>query len=137
MTNEHLSDEVLQCYALEEEIAGSVLAHIGACPLCMARAEQYRALIKGLQAQPKAAFEFDTAALVPAALKAQRRFPWFGLLIAAAMLIGFAIIVVGLASLQVSRVDPLIAGTALMVLAIAAIFLFLQHSRSWRLLSIS
>jgi hypothetical protein len=137
MKNEHLSDEILQRYALEEEIQVATNAHIGVCPLCGARVEQYRALIKGLQTQTKAAFDFDMASLVPAALKTRWHFPWFGLLIAALTFTGLAIIVLGLMSLPRSNADPMIAAPALAVLASAATFLFLQHSRSWRLLSIS
>lgn len=135
MNDEHVSDKVLQRYALNDIIPTDAAAHIKACSLCGNKVQQYVALSKELQQLPKAAFDFDTTALVPSALRPKRHFPWFPLLIALAVLIGFLLITIGFASVGHADTGLLLPAVAVPVLAAVIIFTILQHLRSWRLLS--
>jgi hypothetical protein len=135
MNDEHINDELSQRLALHDIIPADAAAHIKACGVCGSKVQQYVALNKELQQLPKAAFDFDTAALVPTALRPKRHFPWFRLLIASVILIGLMLVTIGFASLGRSNTGLLLPAAAVPVLAAVVIFTILQHLSRWRLLS--
>ncbi|HVS91017.1 MAG TPA: hypothetical protein VHE59_03225 [Mucilaginibacter sp.] len=60
MSEQHLSDEELQKYALGQTDP----IHLDNCPLCREKAAQYRQIINGLQELPKISFDFNVSELV-------------------------------------------------------------------------
>ncbi|MBS1530986.1 MAG: hypothetical protein JSU01_11800 [Bacteroidetes bacterium] len=135
MNNDHLNDETLQRYTLNEEISMEAINHIDNCVHCRQLADQYKALNYALQQQAVATFNFDTTLLVPAALEQKPQFSWFGLLIAFAIFTGLLLITLALASFGKTQTGWLTVAIGVPVFAASAILLILQHLRSWRLLS--
>jgi hypothetical protein len=61
----HLSDEQIQQYVVEGEIAvADANRHISSCEQCKDKAEAYRLLVTGLQGQPAERFDFSVTELV-------------------------------------------------------------------------
>ena len=65
MTTTHLSDDMIQQFALEAQgIDEPSETHIAGCKYCQLRAENYRVLFTRVAQQPPATFDFDISALV-------------------------------------------------------------------------
>jgi len=65
MKNEHLAEIEIQEYILSSSpTIGSAFEHLQVCPKCRSKAEIYRQLILGIQAQDSPAFDFDLSASV-------------------------------------------------------------------------
>ncbi|MDJ1482845.1 hypothetical protein QNI16_20255 [Cytophagaceae bacterium YF14B1] len=62
MMTEHLSEEEIQQYALDNTACGeAVKVHVHACPHCRQKVENYQLLFMAIKAQPPATFDFDLA----------------------------------------------------------------------------
>ena len=69
MKLQHPSDELIQQYAADENIADiEILSHISACEQCSTSAANYRLLFAAIALEPKPVFDFDAAELVLAKL---------------------------------------------------------------------
>lgn len=65
MISQHISEEDIQLYVLDaNQLAGEAKQHLEQCTACQARVKEYEVLFTGIQALPKASFDFDVAALV-------------------------------------------------------------------------
>lgn len=65
MTTEHLTDAILQQYALDPgACAPSVAVHVRTCAACRRKVEVYQVLMTGLGQQVPPAFDFSVADLV-------------------------------------------------------------------------
>lgn len=64
MNNEHLSDETIQAYILDELSDSKIIDHISECALCKHKLETYRILFSSMEKIEPETFSFDTTALV-------------------------------------------------------------------------
>jgi hypothetical protein len=65
MITDHLTDDIIQQFALEAEFRDEISkAHIAACKHCQLRAESYRVLFTRVAEQSPAVFDFDISTLV-------------------------------------------------------------------------
>lgn len=69
MINDHLSDEIIQQYALEPSTCQEEsIDHIEHCVVCQQAVSQYRMIFGAIREQPAFAFEEDLASIVLPAL---------------------------------------------------------------------
>ncbi|WP_343703904.1 hypothetical protein [Chitinophaga sp.] len=92
MTLKHLSDDVIQQYALEAGTEPGAQEHLQQCPACRAKMEMYRNMAAAFRELPAPSFSFDAHALVmarlqPAALRPARRIAGLVLYVALAALL--------------------------------------------------
>lgn len=94
MKDYHVSDELLQEYAMNESIPdGNDLQHIAACTVCELKIQDYRSLMSSVATQEIPSFDFDVAATVLARLPVEKKkandTKLIGMLVFMAMLIIF------------------------------------------------
>jgi hypothetical protein len=86
MTSLHLSQEELQMIAGGQPVADASKQHIESCALCQQQLAVYTLIVSTISKAPKAAFDFDLAALVMPQLQpapAKKIFPLRPFIIAA------------------------------------------------------
>lgn len=64
MTNEHLTDETLQAFLLNETQEDTIAAHLSACADCREKLENYQRLVVGIQKMTPESFAFDVTTVV-------------------------------------------------------------------------
>jgi uncharacterized membrane protein YcjF (UPF0283 family) len=64
MKTRHVSEEILQQYAINALTDADIIAHITSCKSCKQQAAVYQAIFSGIKERPKPAFEFDLAETV-------------------------------------------------------------------------
>jgi len=74
MTDQHLSEEIIQQYVLNKTSCGAdTIAHMHECEYCREKAETYRLIFSEISHQPNPVFDFDIAKLVLPQLSAEKR----------------------------------------------------------------
>lgn len=63
MKHLHLSDEILQAFALNERQDDTTAEHLSACSICRQRLEAYQHLMAGIEQIKPEVFSFDVTAL--------------------------------------------------------------------------
>lgn len=64
MSNDHLTDEILQAYLLEEIQDDAIASHLSVCIECREKLENYQLLVNNLTKITPESFAFDVTALV-------------------------------------------------------------------------
>lgn len=64
MTNNHISDEILQAFLSEETQDEKVASHLSTCVICREKLENYRELFANIQKITPETFDFDVTTLV-------------------------------------------------------------------------
>ena len=64
MTNNHITEELLQAYLLENKQNEAVAVHLSKCTVCREKLENYQHLLDTIQKIPTETFAFDVTALV-------------------------------------------------------------------------
>lgn len=64
MINNHLTDETLQAYLLQEIQDDAVTKHLAQCSMCQIKLEEYQLLINNVQKIKTETFSFDVTSLV-------------------------------------------------------------------------
>lgn len=64
MTNNHLSDEILQVFLLEETQSDTVTSHLSTCVECREKLENYHSLVDNIKKITPETFAFDVTTLV-------------------------------------------------------------------------
>ena len=64
MTNDHLTDEILQAYLFEEMQDDAIASHISVCKECRKKIENYQQLVNNLTKISPDSFAFDVTTLV-------------------------------------------------------------------------
>lgn len=64
MNTEHLTDEMIQDYVLQETTDSEISRHISVCTECKSKVEVYRALMSTMESIRPEAFSFDVAEVV-------------------------------------------------------------------------
>src|SRR6478609_7775793 len=94
----HLSESEIQDFVLDQsDSIGNVQAHLEMCGACQAKANQYRLLFTGINAQPQSKFDFDLSELVIASLSAPKvSAKWTNVFVYSLVTLGLISIVVAL-----------------------------------------
>lgn len=146
MTQEHLTENELQQFALEQQKAGPGLtAHIAVCATCSAAIANYRTMFSALSTMEKPVFNFDIEKQLMAELAVsttrKKRFPWAAIWISALSVATVAIAVFKLRSYFTNifsipaPVLYLVAATALTIVIFQCRELITNYRQKMRLLN--
>lgn len=131
MKKEHVTEETLQAYLLEEMRNDAIGEHLEACSVCKAKLENYRHLIVNIQKIEQQPFSFDVTTLAMTKIldyerKSKRKkevFFWglliFSIIVIAALSVPFIPVILTVFHSKSIFIALLVLGTSLLV------FLFL------------